>query len=143
MANIPVPTVTVGTVTDTTIALTWASDAYATWHRVEYSQSANGKRSSGVTVAAAMQTGSGMTVTGLPAGGTYLVRVYSGMGASYYEPHGTAVTVKTAAAGGENFLLFLLSDWHVFSYFLLFLFSFSLQETTRATQGWALVGFCR
>jgi len=108
-ANIPVPVVTVGTVSDTTIALSWASDQYATWHRVEYSQTSNGKRSSSVTVAAAMQSGSGMTVTGLSPGGSYDVRVYSGMGTSYYEPHGTLVTVKTAT--GEDFHFFISSPF--------------------------------
>ena len=102
MANIPVPTVTVGTVSGTSVSMQWASDQYATWHRVEYSQAANGKRSSSVTVAAAMQSGSGMTVTGLSTGTNYTFHVYAGQGASYYEPHGTEFSVETVGSNGEN-----------------------------------------
>ena len=102
MANIPVPTVTVGTVSGTSVSMQWASDQYATWHRVEYTVQGN-KRSNAPVVAAAMESGSGMTVTGLAVGTNYTFHVYAGQGASYYEPHGTAFSVQTTGShSGEN-----------------------------------------
>ena len=77
MANIPVPSVTVGTVSGTSVSMQWASDGYATWHRVEYTVQGN-KRSSTPVVVAAMQSGNGMTVTGLATGTNYTFHVYSG-----------------------------------------------------------------
>jgi len=97
--NIPVPVVTLGTVSDTTVELSWASDSYATWHRVEYT---TGSARAVPVVVAAMQTGNGMTVTKLAPGTTFNFRIYSGTGPSYYEPHGTLVTVTTAASNGES-----------------------------------------
>jgi len=102
---IPAPVMSVGTVTSTTVALTWAVDAYAQWHRVEYSETTKSKRS-GVTLVAAMQSGSGMTVTGLSPGSLYAIHVYSGSGSSSssYEPHGTVIDIQTAAgpAGSDS-----------------------------------------
>ena len=108
-ANIPVPVMTVGTVTGATVVLSWGSDSYATWHRVEYTQIGNRKKTSSVTVVAAMQTGSGITVSGLSPGFEYDFRVFSGMGASYYEPHGTSFVIKTPASMGILSFLLILS----------------------------------
>ena len=94
--NIPEPTVTVGTVSGNSVAIQWASDGYATWHRVEYTVQSN-KRDSSTVVAAAMQTGGGMTVTGLASGRNYSFHVYAGQGTSYHEPHGAAFSVQTTA----------------------------------------------
>ena len=102
MANIPVPTVTVGTVSGTSVSMQWASDGYATWHRVEYTAQGSKRSGGSIVVAAAQQTGSGMTVTGLATGTNYSFHVYSGQGASYYEPHGTVFSIQTAGSNGEN-----------------------------------------
>ena len=102
MANIPVPTVTVGTVSGTSVSMQWASDGYATWHRVEYTAQGSKRSGGSIVVAAAQQTGSGMTVTGLATGTNYSFHVYSGQGASYYEPHGTVFSVQTVGNNGEN-----------------------------------------
>ena len=107
--NIPIPVVTLGNVSDTTVELSWASDQYATWHRVEYTQVGNRKKTSGVTVVAAMHTGGGITVNGLSPGAEYDFHVYSGMGVSYYEPHGTTFVVKTLASLQSPFLFLLFS----------------------------------
>ena len=102
MANIPVPSVTVGTVSGTSVSMQWASDQYSLWHRVEYMVQEN-KRSNAPVVAAAMESGSGMTVTGLAVGTNYTFHVYAGQGASYYEPHGTSFSVETTGShDGEN-----------------------------------------
>jgi len=101
MANIPVPTVTVGTVSGTSVSMQWATDAYAQWHRVEYTVQGS-KRDNAPVVVAAKETGSGMTVTGLATGTNYTFQVYAGQGASYYEPHGTTFTVLTADTNNEN-----------------------------------------
>jgi len=101
MANIPVPSVTVGTVSGTSVSMQWASDGYATWHRVEYTVQEN-KRSSTPVVVAAMQSGNGMTVTGLATGTNYTFHVYSGQGASYYEPHGISFSVQTTGSNASE-----------------------------------------
>jgi len=96
--NIPIPVVTLGNVSDTTVELSWASDQYATWHRVEYTTGS----ARAITVVGAQLSGNGITMKNLTSGTTYNFRVYSGMGASYYEPHGTLVSVTTAASNGES-----------------------------------------
>ena len=101
MTNIPVPTVTVGTVSGTSVSMQWASDQYALWHRVEYAVQGS-KRNSALVIVAAMQTGSGMTVTGLAMGTNFTFHVYAGQGASYYEPHGTSFTVQTVGSNDED-----------------------------------------
>ena len=104
---IPAPIMSLGTVTSTTVTLTWAVDAYAQWHRVEYSETTTtttGSKRSGVTLVAAMQSGSGMTVTGLTPGSSYATHVYSGSGSSSssYEPHGTVIDIQTAGSAGSD-----------------------------------------
>ena len=92
----------VGTVSGTSVSMQWASDGYATWHRVEYTVQEN-KRSSTPVVVAAMQSGNGMTVTGLATGTNYTFHVYSGQGASYDEPHGISFSVETTGShASEN-----------------------------------------
>jgi len=104
---IPAPIMSLGTVTSTTVTLTWAVDAYAQWHRVEYSETTTtttGSKRSGVTLVTAMQSGSGMTVTGLTPGSSYAIHVYSGSGSSSssYEPHGTVIDIQTAGSAGSD-----------------------------------------
>jgi len=109
--NIPVPSgVGIGSVGNTAVNLTWASNSYAQWYRVEYYETSNSKRSSSAssestpTVFATKLSGTSVDITGLTPGTNYAVHIYAGMGDSYYEPHGTVTTVRTLA-GGEFLLI--------------------------------------
>ena len=72
---------------------------------MEYSETTTtGSKRSGVTLVAAMQSSSGMTVTGLTPGSSYAIHVYSGSGSSSssYEPHGTVIDIQTAGSAGSD-----------------------------------------
>ena len=109
--NIPVPSgVGIGSVGNTVANITWASNSYAQWYRVEYYETSNSKRSSSATptVFATKLTGTSVAITGLTPGTNYAVHIYAGMGDSYYEPHGTITTVRTLT-GSMDLFSFLLS----------------------------------
>jgi len=111
--NIPVPSgLGIGSITNTVANITWASNSYAQWYRVEYYETSNSKRSSSATptVFATKLTGTSVAITGLTPGTNYAVHIYAGMGDSYYEPHGTITTVRTLAGSMDlfSFLFFFL-----------------------------------
>ena len=110
--NIPVPKgLGIGTVAATSVSLTWSSDSYATWHRIEYFETPNSKRAaSSSTLFAAQQLGTSVTVTNLVPGTNYTFHIYSGMGDSYYEPHGAFITAHTLVSSEHSLSLSLLLD---------------------------------